>query len=66
MAEKMVHSHYKINDVEFELWTETSLREPNWWLTFGGVKQDDDQFTPKQIQAVSDYVADWRAPGGRV
>lgn len=70
MAEKLVHPNYKLQiaaasgpfEMEFELWTETGLRETNWWLTFGGVEQDTDQFTPSQISEISRYVEDWRAP----
>ena len=42
----------------FELW----INGPNnWWLTFGGVPQEEDQFTPQQIQAILDYIYDWYA-----
>ncbi len=64
MAEKLVCDDYKIDDVSFQIWTETGLREPNFRVVFGGVEQDLDGFTPQQVQAIANYVADWRAPGG--
>lgn len=72
MAEKLVHPNYKMTfnsasgpfDMEFELWTETGLRDPNFWIMFGGVEQDMDQFAEDQLRRAGQYVEDWRAPGG--
>lgn len=64
MTEKLVKADYEIEGVPYELWTETGLREPNWWLMFGGVEQDAAQFTEPQLRQVDRYVEDWRAPGG--
>lgn len=64
MAEKLVCDDYKIDDVLFQISTETGLRGNNFTVLFGGVEQELDQFTPQQVQAIANYVADWRAPGG--
>lgn len=75
MTDRCVAPHYKVTiraeggtgpfDMEFELWTNTNLRDSNFWVMFGGVEQDLDQFTEEQLSRMGQYVEDWRAPGGR-
>lgn len=62
MAEKLVCSNYKIGGIEFEILTETGLRENNFTILFGGIEQDQDQFSEQELKRLADYVADWRAP----
>jgi len=64
MVQKLVASKYIIDGLEFEILTETELRENNFVIMFGGVEQDQDQFSQQEMQRLSQYVADWRAPDG--
>jgi len=62
MAEKLVCSNYKIDGLEFEILTETGLRESNFVILFGGIEQDHDQFSHQELKRLAQYVEDWRAP----
>jgi len=57
--ERLLAKPYEVDGIEYELWCD---RYGNWFLVFGGVDQDLDQFTEQQINQISQDVFELRAP----
>ena len=57
--ERLLAKPYEVDGIEYELWCD---RYGYWTLVFGGVEQDNTQFTEDQLNQIAWDVAEFRAP----
>lgn len=62
MVERLLNAAFKVPglavDYKFELFVDGSY----WYLVYGDIEQNNDQFSSRQIQTIDEYVRDRLTP----